>query len=326
MKGWQSILDLFPDEVRKALAGWRPVLNLNAAGITKTVDAADITDEGALNALSDFLTNKLPTAAWGAYKDGFEIALKAFGVGAGRMVDLFTYWGTLQGKELQDAVRTYITTMVEAVRVRDLFRPGSFDTRLLESRKPNTALSQIDDLDAKMAAAVARMAKLTDIDDLTAAQQEINQMARDRYEMELEYLRQIDAIQKGLNASHDQLDEQLRLQGMGDQQKMDFFYQRLAEIRAQMQTETDPTKIADLDNQAQRYIQAALGLDPNNKENQDKLRAILADLGAIANANLDAARKQVEDRDARPASLLEQAAQMLMDAAADLSGVPKPPP
>uniref|UniRef100_UPI003296F6F5 hypothetical protein n=1 Tax=Salmonella enterica TaxID=28901 RepID=UPI003296F6F5 len=55
VKGWQSILDLFPEEVKQRLAqmkGDPSKFNLGGG-----VENADITDEGALNALGDFLGN-----------------------------------------------------------------------------------------------------------------------------------------------------------------------------------------------------------------------------------------------------------------------------
>jgi hypothetical protein len=333
MKGWQSILDLFPEEVKKALSNWRATLNLSNG-----VEGADITDEGALGSLQDFLGNKLPKATFDAYKEGLNVALSTMGVGAGQIEKLFAYWGTLQGKELQDAVRDYVVTMLEAVDWKTKFRTYSDDAKnsrqgytpsMLEQeahRGDNNWLQGLDDIDSKMALTVASMTKLSDIDDIIAAQKEVNDLARQHWEFTLQKLREIDAAEKAALAGHAQLREQITLSDKTDSEKVNYFFGKLAELRTNLTTATDPAEISRLDAEMQRYIQALMGMgDAIGPENKSKLLEMLNDMDKLVQQRMEAARQDLTNRMEKPATMLEDAAKALMKAAEDLSGAPKPP-
>jgi hypothetical protein len=324
IKGWQGIFDLLPDAIKAELARLHmlnPSINLSGG-----IENADITDEGALDTLSNFLGNDLPSAVFGAYQSGLGRGLALLGVGSQRLTQLFAYWGTLQGKELQDAVRTYVVTLLEAIDVRDKFT-APFETRLAEakSRSSSTALGQIDDLDAKLQMAVASMAKLTDVDDLVGAQQEINRLASQRYEMEIQYLQRIDAIATSLRNSIAGQKEQLQVSGMDDQGKVDFFFKRMLQLRGQLASASDPEEINRLTQQIQGYVSQASGVAPDNAEMRAKLIAILDDVDNISQGKLQQAIKDVEARDMKPAEALTKAAEMLQKAAIDLTTPPSTP-
>jgi hypothetical protein len=323
MKAWAGIFDRFPEHIKAELERLKllnPSLNL-----TGGVETADLTDEGALNSLTDFLGDDLPKAAFGAYQKGITQALSMMGVGKERMVELMAYWGTLQGKELQDAVKAYINTMLDAVEIRDKFK-APFADRFDEAKKRSsmTALGQIDDIDAKLQTAAASMAKLTDIDDLIAAQQEVNRLANQRYEMEIQYLQRIQQISAALSASIANQKEQLELGGMDDQGKVDFFFQKMVDLRGQLAAATDPEEISRLTQEIQRYISQASGIAPDNDEMRRKLLGILDDIDKIAQSRLGQAIKDVETRDKKPADALTTAADLLMKAAKDISDALRP--
>jgi hypothetical protein len=321
MHGWQSILDMFPDEVKKALVDWKATLNLSGG-----VESADITDEGALNTLTDFLGNKLPKAAFSAYEGGLRIAFKTMGVGSARMDQLFARWGELQGQELQNAVKDFATTLLETVNQRDAYKT-SFKDRNANASKENNVFDTLDDFDSRMAMAVASMQKLTDVDDIIAAQKEVNDLNRQRLDYEAAQLKAINQMFNSAREGNLGLKEQIKVSGMDDQGKLNFFYDRLAQLRTQLLTATDPDQINRINQQMQQYVQQAFGLAGDNAENRSKLMAILDDMNSILDARQSAIDAAIEERDKRPATLLEQAAQALMQAAADLSGTkPQPVP
>ena len=326
VKGWQSILDLFPKSVRDKIAKLpKPTLNL-AGG----VESADLTDQGALNSLSDFLTNDLPKAAFREYSAAVSAGLQALGAGSGRLGELFTYWGTLQGKELHDAVERYVRVVLDTADVRGKLN-SSLDEKIEASKKYGTVrpLDQLDDISAAIDAAVERMAGLKDIEDIIAAQQEVNQLSRQYYETQLQYLTRIQQVQDALIASVAQQREQLQLGGKTDQEKVDYFFGRMLALRGQLAAATDPEEISRLTQQIQQYVSQASGVAPDNAEMRAKLLGILDDVEKIANSSFAAARQELAKRDDKPASALERAAELLLKAASDLAKATdpnKPPP
>lgn len=181
MKSWQSLLNLLPQSVRDHLKELyatgklqKPTLNL-----TGGVESADLTDEGALNALTDFLGNDVPKATFGAYSEAIKIAFAQLGVGSKRIADLFAYYGTLQGKELRDAVARYVTVTLDAIDLRAKLG-ASVDDKLAAAREygQTKPLVRLDEIASALDAAVARMATLTDVEDLVSAQEEVNRLSK----------------------------------------------------------------------------------------------------------------------------------------------------
>ncbi|HET7436029.1 MAG TPA: hypothetical protein VFN10_15070 [Thermoanaerobaculia bacterium] len=328
-KSWQAILDLFPQSVRDHLAKLyssgkikKPSVNVFGG-----VESADLTDQSALGALSDFLGNDLPKAVFSAYTGALTIALGQLGVGKVRIAELFTYWGTLQGKELHDAVLRYVTVFLDAADIRDKIG-SSLDDKMAAANRLSSPrpLENLDAISAAIDAAVERMAQLTDVEDIVAAQEEVNRLSKQYYEQQLQYLARIQQVQQAITNSIGSQREQIRLAGMGDQQKVDYFFQRMLVLRGQLERTTDPEEISRLTQQIQQYVSQAMGVAPDNQEMRDKLLAILTDIEVIANNQLDKAKQEVIERDAAPASALERAAQLLSQAAQDISNAAKPAP
>jgi uncharacterized membrane protein len=327
VKGWQALLDLFPEAVKDHLKALydsqklaKPTINLNGG-----VESADLTDEGALNALTDFLGNDLPKAAFNAYSGSITIALGQLGVGMARINELFVYWGTLQGKELHDAVQRYVVVLLDAADIRaKLSAPIQDKLKAAREYGQTRPLQQLDEIGAAIDAAVTRMAGLKDIEDIVAAQEEVNRLSHQYYEAQLQYLARIQQIQQAITTSIAAQREQIQLAGKDDQGKVDFFFRRMLDLREQLESSNDPEQINRLTQQIQQYVSQALGMAPENPEMHRKLLAILTDVENLAGAGLERATKEVEDRDAKPASALERAADLLMKAAEDLSGTTKP--
>lgn len=323
VKSWQALLDLFPQSVKDHLKSLidsqrlaKPTINLEGG-----VESADLTDEGALSALTNFLGNDLPKAAFSAYSAAITIALTQLGVGKARIGELFTYWGTLQGRELHEAVRRYVVTFLDAADIR-----AKINAPLEEKVKAASQLGQVrplerlDEISAAIDAAVNRMAGLKDIEDIVAAQEEVNRLSHQYYQAQLQYLARIQQIQQTITTSIAAQREQIQLAGKSDQGKVDFFFRRMLDLSEELKRTTDAEDIGRLTQQIQQYVSQALGMAPDNPEMHRKLLAILEDVENISGAGLEKAKKEVESRDAKPASALERAAELLMKAAADLSG------
>lgn len=326
MKAWRALFDRFPEHVKKELERLKQLMP--RLDLTGAVEEADITDQNALDQLSDFLGQKLPRATFAAYSGGIRTALEMMGVGQARLTGLFDHWATLQGSELQEAVRSYINTMLDAVEIRDLMS-APFEDRFNEARRRSSAtpITQMDDLDSRIQMAVASMAQLTDVDDIIAAQQHVNDLARQRYEMEIQYLQRIDQIGRQLSESIANQREQIQVAGMTDQQKLDHFFQRMVDLRGQLAGATDPEEISRLTQMIQSYVSQAMGVAPGNEDLRRRLLEILGDVDGMSQNQLAKARKEVEERDGKTAQALQTAAEMLMKAAADLSGSgPRMPP
>jgi hypothetical protein len=315
-KAWQSILDLFPQTVRDQIKNLvRPV---NVSG---GVEDADISDNGALDALAHFLDHDLPEATFNAYWNAISTGLRAMGVNSERLGQLFTYFGTLQGNELKEAVERYVRVVLDTADIRGkLDAPFADKVKAASEYGQQKPLQRLDDISAAIDSAVERMAGLTDIEDIVATQEEINALARQYYETQLQYLARIQQIQQNITNSIAQQREQIELAGKDDQGKVDFFFQRMLELRGQLANSTDPEEIGRLVQQIQQYVSMALGIAPDSPEMRQKLLDILGDVEGLSESQLAKATAAVEERDAKPASALERAAELLMQAAEDLSG------
>ncbi|MGZ8779123.1 MAG: hypothetical protein ACXW31_04310, partial [Thermoanaerobaculia bacterium] len=307
---WRDILDLFPESVQEALANLPPP-SINLSG---GVENGDITDENALGALGDFLGNDLPRAAFAAYSESIRTALRTMGVHSDRIRELFLYWGTLQGQELQDAVRLFAVTLIEATEMRDLL-DQPFEAHLDEARRRTSAtpMTAMQDITDQIADIVEAAADLADVDDIVAAQQRVTALERQRYEMMIQYLQRIDAIQHEFLASIDAQREAVNLAGMDDQGKMDYFYSQLGSLYDQLRFATDPEEIRRITQQMNQYISQALGLDPDNEENRLKLLQILRDMEVLGNAGLEAARKAAEAAAEEARALQQEMLDVLRD-------------
>ena len=319
MKGYQTILDLFPAEIQAELAKLHPTLDLTGG----TGDAKDITDAGALGSLSDFLGNKLPKAAFAAYKDSITQALSLMGENAGEIQNLMTYWGTLQGSELQTAVQTYVTALVQFQDIRTKLKDP--ESALADARKHanTTNLSALVDINTQIDTIVTKLPKALDVTDQLASMQQLNTLGAQFYQTLETALQNVDAKEKQVNDSIGSSIEQVQLAGMSDQQKMDYYYSRMAGLREQLRGESDPDKAAAIVQQIENYANAALGLAPGNQQNRDNLIAILNDVKNLAGVDFNAARNDIYREQKEAAASLADAAKKLLEAAEHLAPPPK---
>lgn len=326
VKGWNSILDLFPKEMQDQLQSL-----VHPLDVTGGIKGGDIKDTGAFDALSDFLNDTLNRSLYIDYIMAIQKGLQGLGVSDTRISQMFHEWGQLQGEELQGAIREYIETLVESVRVRDLFKPfepgDSGDIRgdardALAAQKPE---ARIKAMVADLGALVAELPKLDPTDQI-AAMQQVNQLGQQIWDNMISHLQRIDAIQRNIAQTAQSMRDQITLTGLDDQGKMDFYFQHLGDIREQMSVATDPEEVQSLYQQAMQYIQSALALDPDNKDLKDKLMGIIGDMEGVAGEQLGEARDRVMEEQLAAYELLSEAAQTLLDAVDGMSADPALPP
>jgi hypothetical protein len=324
MKSYQDIIDMLPQDLQDQLAAMKlPPAMLNLTG---GVEQGDIRDESALQSLQDFLGDKMPKAAFAAYRGSITAALQLLGVQSGQIDKLFQQFGELQGQELHDAVQGYFRAIIDEADLEKKLGGGKeVREQYARDQLARTPISGLHDLNSQMALGVASMGKLTDIQDLTAAQQRLNDLARQYFDQSESAMEGLIQLQKSLHESNASLREQIQLAGMGDQQKMDYYYQQLSDLRAQLEHSTDPNEIASIEAKMRNYVQAALGIDPNDKENRDKLLKIIDDIEKMGDGRIEGLKNDIANEDLKAAKALQDAA-VLLKGAADALHPPAPNP
>jgi hypothetical protein len=314
IKSYQSLIDLFPEQYRELLR--KAVKPLN---ITGGVETADITDENALQSLSTFLSEAMPQGIFTAYKDAISKGLSLLGVSKDRLEQEMKRLGQLQGKELQDAVRAYVSTVVETTSLRDKFMAPFEEVERAAREGANfTQLQRIASINGPLSTLVASMSRL-DVTDQLAAASEVNRLTQQKYEMEIAYLQRIDQIQQAIGQSSQQLRDQITLAGLDDNGKLSFDFERIRELRSQLLVSTDPEQIQTIAQQIHSYISQALSLGGSNATLRDQLMSIVNDVEAISGGQLSKAKQAVEEQHQKTAELMKTAAEMLMKASTALA-------
>lgn len=302
-KEWNSIVDLFPEEMQSELDKF--VFPINSR---YSMEDADIKDETAFQAISDFFAEKLPQSAFRAYSHAVVRGLELLGVSSERIEQQFKFWGELQGKELQGAVRAYIETFLETGDLQELFSGDILGAARKDAQR--TVFDNIDTFTSDLSKMVESLKGL-DAEDQITAQQEINRLTKEHYAYVIRALQEIDAMEKASMQSIAGMREQIQLAGMDDQGKMDFFYDRMWALRQQLDTATDPVEIQRLLAEIQNYGQQAFSLAPENAENRDKLLQILSDIETEGQERYNEAREAILEKEETVASLLLEAATSL---------------
>ncbi|HSY51139.1 MAG TPA: hypothetical protein VLC46_20200 [Thermoanaerobaculia bacterium] len=317
MKSYQSILDLFPEEVQAQLAKFNPSISLTDTtnNVGKFLDL-----NGAMSSLSDFFSNQLPQAAFSAYEPALAAGLAAMGEGQQRIAQVMAYWGTLQGTELHDAVLAYVTALVKfASNKSQLGDPTSAITQATKNQEA-TPLSQLQDQNSAMALVVASLPKLVDVSDQLAAMQQLNTMSDTFFQGLVAAFQKIDDLQKQTNTSLDSFNEQVNLAGMTDQQKMDYYYKQMGSLETQLQVTKDPDRVAAIVAQIEQYGQAALSLAPDNADNRAELLQISDEVRNLAGTDYAGAQANLLTQQQAAYTLLSTAANTLLKASNDLMG------
>jgi hypothetical protein len=309
VKSYQSLIDLFPDELRAQIRQAVKPIDIKGG-----VEEADITDENALQSLSTFLSETMEQGVFSAYSDALRKGLTLLGVSSERIEQEFQHYGDLQGKELQDAVRAYVSAVVGTKSQRDKFNlPFETVENAAREGAGQTELSRISALNGPIAQLVDSLSRL-DVTDQVSAAQQLNQLTEQKYQKEIAYLQHIDAIQDSISKSSQQLRDQIKLAGLDDQGKLDFDFERIRGLRSQLQLATDPDQIQSITQQIHGYVSQALSLGGNNAGLRDQLMQIVDDVEAISGGQLSSARAAVEQQHRETVQLLQSAAEALMGA------------
>lgn len=319
MKAYQSIIDIFPEHVRKQLEDLKltdPKLNL-----TGSVENGEIRDEGALDALGDVLGNQLGEAAFNTYSEALKKGLSFMGLDSGKIKQLFDEFGLLQGKELEEAVRGYVETLVQYVDIRGKLGTSG-EEMLAEVVKKGSSndKSALREINSEISMTVASLSKLVDVGDQVAAMEHLNSLATQFYDS---LTRALDGVNQREDRMHDSIGrqrEQIELAGKTDQQKIDYYYKQMEHLRTNLQRETDPQKIEEMTQRLQEYAGAAFGLAGDNKENRDKLLEILGDVEGVATSQYAKAREGLLEEQKKAYESLLLAGDKLLKAGDILTG------
>jgi hypothetical protein len=324
MHSWQQILDLLPDYLKDELAK-TPIKKIN---LTNKIEDGDIRDENALNALQDLLGEKVPKAAFGAYHDALERAFALLGMQGSRINELFDQFGTLQGQELHDAVQRWVAAVVRANDIRQKMSVP-FNEGMLANAQANinaTTVTHLRDINAQIALTVASMTKLTDLDDIVAAQEKLNDLSQQYYDAAQAATQQLLEEQNQLHQGNRSVYEQVELAGMNDSQKLQYYYKQLADLRENLLHATDDKQIASIEQRMESYVQAILGLAPDDAKNRNNLKLILDDIEKIRDKDFVGVQHDVAEENMTAAKMLQEAAKALLGATEGLKGHHTTPP
>jgi hypothetical protein len=312
MKSWSSLIQLFPDEIQKQLAGFDPEISLTG-GVN---GGKEIGDTSGMTQLSDFLNNKVPEAVFDAYKPALSKALGLEGVGQNAITAAFAYWGTLTGQELHDAVQTYVTTVVKFVDNKNkISRPFEvIKNDALTALNSNKELDPLRDLNTQIGMVVASLPKITDVDDQVAAMQKLNDLTDQFQQQMLQAIETIEQRAKDSFESLENLKEQAQLAGMTDQQKMDYYYQQMTLLRGQIASSHDSAVTSQLIQKLEGYAQSALSLAPDNATNRQNIIDIANDVEGVGAGAYSKEEDDVQHEQMTAAQALQAAGQKLLDA------------
>lgn len=355
-KDYENLIDAFP---RALQARIRSLVGKVGLGFDFKSAEGAISDAGAMGAISQLMDERLPQAVWAAYRRAIEVGLGALGVNAKRLEQMMAEWGTLQGKELADSVRSYVLALVDAMEVSALFsEPGSFTNALAAGSKlaNQTPLTQMVDLQGEIALMVASLSEL-DLEEQIVAVNQITALGRKRYEMEIAYLAQIDRIQKSIVQSIDAQIKGLEYQGLEEaysvdaagnrvaqddpnavkmmSPQLDWVYEQMRKLREQLLASTNPEDIQRITAEIQSYASQVLALIPKDlmpdvwEQTRQNLITLLEETRTMAEKQLAEARAAVQAEHEKTAMMLQEAARALMVAAESLRdrqrGVTRPP-
>jgi hypothetical protein len=232
---------------------------------------------------------------------------------------MFARWGELQGQELHDAVKKYFEVIIDTRNlIGGLSTPIDVRRAAAAAELGKPMLGNLHAITDEMGLAFASMSKLTDVDDKIAAQEHLNELGRQYYKESADMLVNLLGMEKQFNAQDQSMLEQLDLTGLGDdkQAKLDFYYKHLTDARHDMLSATDPMVIAEIQQRANGYIQAAMGVAPDSKANLEQLRHIIGDLADIRNGKIESSiETEIAQEDQKAATMLQDAAKLLQGAA-----------
>lgn len=160
-----------------------------------------------------------------------------------------------------------------------------------------------------------------------SATQRLLAATADRYELEMQYLAQIDSVRKTMTTSFEGTIENFKKSKMAPDELYDYILSKIAGDRAALTGATDPEKINEIMSRINASANEAFNIQSDDKNARaDALTAILQSVLATGTAKLDAAKSLattqfdglveiVEYKMGRVADVMERAANLQLEAA-----------
>jgi tape measure domain-containing protein len=189
--------------------------------------------EGTPDEIARWITDVwLPDQLDAIFGPKFQDGLEQLGLNTTAIGGIMEQIARLPVEQRLESLNTIITALASA---QELMTGLTRDGIMADVGKdPFTAMT--DMMDAAALQATVLSSNLDDMSPLEQAQrlQEINTLVANVRQAEIQYLQQLDSMQKAMNASIDAQIEDLRLGGMSDQQQAQYHADRILELWGQI--------------------------------------------------------------------------------------------
>lgn len=248
IRSYHDVLRLFENEDLFALIGATP-----------TFDTAGWMGMGA-DQLATWLQEEFwPSAFMNMFQEAISTGLEGLGVTSGTLDQLWDELEALPGEERMGALTTYVSSLVN---LSDLMAEMDWNAILdaVGQDSLTTFMLGIEDIAHSIDVLMMGMSDMTLLERAEQAQ-EIEQLIVQVRQAEIQYLQQLDSLQRGVNQSIEAMLEQFQIGDMGTGQQQAYYQQRIAEIMALLSggQVSSPEQLQQLMADLQRYIQALAG-------------------------------------------------------------------
>ncbi len=189
--------------------------------------------EGTPDEIARWITDVwLPDQLDAIFGPKFQDGLEQLGLNTTAIGEIMAEIARLPVAQRLESLNTIITALASA---QELMTGLTRDGIMADVGKdPFTAMTEM--MDAAALQATVLSSNLDDMSPLEQAQrlQEINTLVANVRQAEIQYLQQLDSMQKAMNASIDAQIEDLRLGGMSDQQQAQYHADRILELWGQI--------------------------------------------------------------------------------------------
>jgi hypothetical protein len=200
-----------------------------------------------------------PSAFMNMFQEAISAGLEGLGVSSGTLDQLWQELEALPGEDRMGALTTYVSALVDLSHlVADMDWNAIMDVVGQDSL--TTFMLGLEDISHSIDVLMMGLSDMTLLERAEQAQ-EIEQLIVQVRQAEIQYLQQLDSLQKGINASIESMLEQFQLGDMGQGQQQTYYQQRIAEIMALLAggSVSSPEQLQQLMADLQRYIQALAG-------------------------------------------------------------------
>jgi len=263
-------------------------------------------DDDDLDTITTIFQQKwLPDAMRSMFKSAINRGLKNFDVGADTRKQLWKEINALTGGDRIIALESFIGSLVGVAELLDDLDWNA----ILDETRQNSMQSFVSGMGSMIEQTQTAMLGLDTMTLLQRAEQAstVEQLVRSARNAEIQMLRQIDSLQKGINDSIDAQIEGLHVGGLDKQGSISYYREMIQGIMGELRSGegmSSPEQVQALMADLQRYVQAyqgAVGDDalyeagPMGSSRADWLMRILEEGRGISNETLDGFRDQVRE-------------------------------